>query len=92
MKKDISEQSFREVEEAAHRIMDAYGRTPIDSSSEKYENGDLVIIRHLETIIIRYKGHEVMHTYVPGEGKEVSTFYPDDWIDELERIDNSISS
>lgn len=78
---------FRAVEAAVHRIMDTYGQPRADAAHEEYTRGDLFFMRHGDTIIVTYKGNEVLHTYLPGEGKEVSTYYPDDdWLDEIERI------
>jgi hypothetical protein len=67
MKKDMSDESFRSVEDAAHRIMDAFGERPIDAAHEVYTSGHLSFMRHSHMVVIRYKDHEVLHTYAPGE-------------------------
>lgn len=78
---------FRAVEAAINRIMDTYGESRADIAHEEYINGDLFFMRHAHTVVVKYKGNEVLHTYIHGEGKEVSTYYPDDdWLDEIERI------
>jgi hypothetical protein len=71
MRIDLSDESFRAVEAAVHIIMDAYGERRADIAHEEYTNGDLFFMRHLHTIVVRYKGQEVLHTYLPGEGKDV---------------------
>lgn len=71
--------------------MGAYGQPRADIAHEEYTNGDVCIVRHDQTVVVRYKGNEVLHTYLPGEGKEVSTFQPDDdRLDEIERITGTI--
>jgi hypothetical protein len=72
------------------RIMNAYGKMPTNAAHDEYESGDLYIQKYDDnTIMVRFKGDEVMHTYLEGEG-HVSMFHPDVWIHDVERIANSI--
>lgn len=86
MRKDMSEEAFRAVEDAANRILDYYGQHLPDRAHIEYQAGNLVFARHDIETWITYMGHEVFHAYPQWSDREVSTFYPDDWIDEVEQI------
>jgi hypothetical protein len=92
MRKDFSTDSFRTVEAAANQIILARGMPEVDSDRLVYTEGDLSFIREVHHTIIKYKGEVVFHA-IPIDsagGAKVSPFYPDDWIDEVERVFNSL--
>jgi hypothetical protein len=89
MRKDMSEEAFAAVHEAANRIIDSRGLADQSSSRTVFTEGDLVFTKEMHTTTIRYNGDVVF--FVPYEhSAEKPVFYPGDWIDEVERINNSI--
>lgn len=86
MKKDLSSESIKAVKDAAERVLAQYGKEPHNAAHIEYKEGELAFFRHSNEVWITYKGNEVFHFYPPHTAKDVHTFYPDDWIDEVERI------
>lgn len=86
MRKDMSDEAFRSVEDAANFILDREGKESADSASTRYIEGDLIFAReHNETWIL-HQGNEVFHSYPIDSGKPASVFYPADWVNVVERI------
>jgi len=90
MKKDLSEESFKAIEDAAKRILDVYGKQAVDAARVEYQAGDLIFTRGAHSTRIFHEGNEVFRTLSAWSSTEKPFFNPYDWIDEVERIAQSI--
>ena len=86
MKKDMSEESFSDVKDAANAILDKKGKTPPYSNTTELNNGDLRLMREHDEVWIIYQGNEVFHAYPASKIDPPFVFFPSDWIDELNRL------
>jgi hypothetical protein len=91
MKKDMSNESFRAVESAATRILDQRGTQPANAAHYKYQEEDLGFFRHANEVWITHKETKVFHAYPQHSGEEASIFVPGDWMDDVERIAQSLA-
>jgi len=89
MRKDISEEAFAAVHDAANRIIDACGVADQSSLRTVLTEGDLVFTKEIHSTTITHKGNVVFFAPYEHSG-EKPVFYPGDWIDEVERLNESI--
>lgn len=90
MKKDLSTESLWAVKSAAERILDHYGKEPADAGHIEYQANNLTFFQHGEEIWVVFDGNEVFHIYSRSSDQQY-LYYPGDWIDEVERLDHTIS-
>ena len=90
LKAELSDEAAWACYESARRIIDYYGVNAQDRG-RTYERDDLVFAcTSTGDTEITVKGHTVLRVSLPGTGGQKVVWVPGEWVEEVDRIDQSI--